>query len=213
MMMMRRSAILPTLIVAAAVALMIGLGVWQLQRRSEKAAVLAVAATNPGKPAISFPALPPVPRILLFRPSSVQCLRVVNWRVEAGRASDGKTGYRHIAECATGAEGPGALIVMGVTERPDAKTGWTGGQVRGWLSEEPDHRSLIVRLTGKAPPLRPMLIARDPAPGLKHAAPPTADDIPNNHLAYAIQWFLFAGIAVVIYAIALRRRTPPPPNP
>lgn len=206
MMMMRRSAILPTLLVAAAVAVMIGLGVWQLQRRSEKAAVLAVATSNPGKPAISFPVLPPVPHDLLFRPSSVHCLRVVNWRVEAGRAADGKTGYRHIAECSTGAEGPGALVVMGVTQRPDVKTAWTGGQVRGWLSEEPDHRSLLVRLTGNAPPLRPMLIAREPAPELKAAAPPTADDIPNNHLAYAVQWFLFAGIAMVIYGIALRRR-------
>lgn len=208
-MMMRRATILPTLLVAAAVAVMIGLGIWQLQRRSEKAAVLAVATTNPTKPAISFPILPPVPRDLLFRPSSVHCLRVVNWRVEAGRAADGKTGYRHIAECATGAEGPGALVVMGVTQRPDARTAWTGGQVKGWLSEEPDHRSLLVRLTGKAPPLRPMLIAQEPAPELKAAAPPTAEDIPNNHLAYAVQWFLFAGIAVVIYVIALRRRAAP----
>jgi len=31
-------------------------------------------------------------------------------------------------------------------------------------------------------------------------------DIPNNHLAYAVQWFLFAGIAGVIYALALKRR-------
>jgi surfeit locus 1 family protein len=31
--------------------------------------------------------------------------------------------------------------------------------------------------------------------------------VPNNHLAYAVQWFLFAGVAAVIYALALRRRT------
>lgn len=211
--MMRRSLFFPTLLVAAAVAIMIGLGVWQLQRRDEKAAVLAMAQANPGKPAVSFPAFPPVPRDLLFRPSSVHCLRVVDWRVEAGRAADGKTGYRHIAHCSTGAEGPGALVVMGVSERPDVKPGWTGGQVRGWLSEEPDHRALIVRLTGKAPPLRPMLIARDPAPDLRPAAPPTAADIPNNHLAYAVQWFLFAGIAIVVYGLALRKRAVAPHAP
>ncbi|MDX3900768.1 MAG: SURF1 family protein [Sphingobium sp.] len=203
---MPRALFLPTLLVVIAVAVMIGLGVWQLQRRAEKAAVLAMIETNPRKPATSFPAFPPVPRELLFRPSSVHCLRVTGWRVEAGRAVDGKTGYRHIAECATGAEGPGALVVMGVSERPDAKPAWTGGQVRGWLSEEPDHRSLIARLTGKTAPLRPMLIAAQPAPGLRPAAPPTAADIPDNHLAYAVQWFLFAGIAAVIYLLALRKR-------
>ena len=28
----------------------------------------------------------------------------------------------------------------------------------------------------------------------------------NNHMAYAVQWFLFAATALVIYAVALRRR-------
>ncbi len=30
--------------------------------------------------------------------------------------------------------------------------------------------------------------------------------MPNNHLAYAVQWFLFAAIAGAIYVLALRRR-------
>jgi cytochrome oxidase assembly protein ShyY1 len=30
--------------------------------------------------------------------------------------------------------------------------------------------------------------------------------MPNNHLAYAVQWFLFAAIALIIYIIAVRRR-------
>jgi surfeit locus 1 family protein len=38
------------------------------------------------------------------------------------------------------------------------------------------------------------------------SAPPSPDNIPNNHLSYAVQWFLFAGIAGVIYALALRQR-------
>lgn len=38
------------------------------------------------------------------------------------------------------------------------------------------------------------------------SAPPSPDTIPNNHLSYAVQWFLFAGIAAVIYALALRQR-------
>lgn len=202
----RRLPILPTILVALAVLTMIGLGVWQLQRRAEKEAAIAMAARNPGLGPVAFPALPPVDPQILFRPSSVQCLRVAGWRVEAGRAADGTTGYRHIAQCVTGAEGPGALVAIGLSQRPDAKPGWTGGRVSGWISQEPDHRALLARLDAKAPPLRPMLVARAAPAGLKGLAPPDVADLPNNHLAYAVQWFFFAGVAIIIYVLALRRR-------
>jgi cytochrome oxidase assembly protein ShyY1 len=51
-----------------------------------------------------------------------------------------------------------------------------------------------------------MLIARAAPPGLKASAPPSGDDVPNNHLAYAVQWFFFALAAAVIYVLAVRRR-------
>jgi len=204
-----RIPLIPTILVAVAVLVMIGLGIWQLQRRGEKAQALQLAASNPTRPPVAFPQLPPVSPEQLFRPSSVHCLRVIGWQVEGGRAADGSTGYRHIAQCATGAEGPGALVALGVTERPDAKLAWTGGQVAGWISEEPDHRALLTRIGGKAMPLRPMLIARAAPDGLKPSAPPSAADVPNNHLAYAVQWFFFAGIATIIYILALRRRGAP----
>ncbi len=209
----RALPLIPTIIVAAAVLVMIGLGVWQLQRRHEKEAMLALAAANPGKAAVAFPSMPPVPPEILFRPSSVHCLRVVGWQTEAGRAADGSTGYRHIAQCATGAEGPGVLVALGVGQRPEERPRWTGGQVDGWISEEPDHRSLLSRLGDRAMPLRPMLIARQAPAGLKPVAPPSTDDVPNNHLAYAVQWFFFAAVAVTIYVLALRRRSPPPADP
>ena len=44
------------------------------------------------------------------------------------------------------------------------------------------------------------------AAGLQPSAPPAVSDIPNNHRSYAVQWFAFAIIAVVIYALALRGR-------
>lgn len=206
-----RLPLFPTLIVAAAIAAMIGLGIWQLQRRGEKEAMLVLAAANPARPSISYPAMAPVPQSLMFRRSSVQCLRVIAWRTEAGRAADGSTGYRYLAECATGAEGPGALVALGVGRKPDMKPGWTGGQIRGWISEEPDHRSLLSRVGGNSMPLRPMLIADRPPAGLKAVAPPSPRDVPNNHLAYAVQWFFFAAIAAVIYLLAVRRRTSPAP--
>ncbi|HBM05474.1 MAG TPA: threonine synthase, partial [Erythrobacter sp.] len=42
--------------------------------------------------------------------------------------------------------------------------------------------------------------------GLAPLAPPDPRDLPNNHLAYAGQWFFFALTALIIYILALRRR-------
>ena len=51
-----------------------------------------------------------------------------------------------------------------------------------------------------------LLVSDRPAPGLQASALPSFDDIPNNHRAYAIQWFFFAAVAALIYFLALRRR-------
>lgn len=203
---MKRPPILATLVVLVAVATMIAFGVWQLQRRSEKEALLALYRANLGKPAVSFPVLPPVPDAALFRPSSLVCLEVGGWQVEGGRAADGSTGYRHIARCRTGAEGPGALVDMGIAPDPRFRPQWTGGTVTGTVTTAPQHVSVFGRLLGRAPPATALLIAAQPAPGLKASARPNPDDVPNNHLAYSVQWFFFAAVALLIYGLAVRRR-------
>jgi cytochrome oxidase assembly protein ShyY1 len=53
---------------------------------------------------------------------------------------------------------------------------------------------------------RMRLVSEEPGPGLVASAVPSPDSIPNNHLSYAIQWFLFAAAAALIYDLALRRR-------
>ena len=35
---------------------------------------------------------------------------------------------------------------------------------------------------------------------------PSMDAIPNNHRFYAVQWFLFAAMAALIYFLAVRKR-------
>jgi surfeit locus 1 family protein len=210
--MIRKWPLIPTLLVAAAVATMIGLGVWQLQRRAEKEALIALYRANLAMPAIAFPPLGPVKRESMFRKSSVHCLEVVGWRTELGAASDGTPGYRQIAQCRTGAEGPGALIDMGVPVAsqsaldPKFRSPWTGGVVQGTISTEPDHNSMIARLLGRSGVLLPMLVSAQVAPGLQPSARPSPDSVPNNHRWYAMQWFLFAAMAAVIYVLALKRR-------
>jgi len=204
----RRWPLIPTILVAAAAATMIALGFWQIKRAGQKEALIAELRHNPDKPALAFPALGPVMPEWIFRPSSVNCLSVEGWTAEAGRASDGTMGFRYIAHCrTTGGEGPGALISVGVGNRPDLKPAWDGGIISGWITKEPDHRSLFSRMTGPRIVLRPMLMAMEsPEPDLKAGGLPSVEDIPNNHIAYAVQWFVFAVIAIVIYTLALARR-------
>ena len=49
-------------------------------------------------------------------------------------------------------------------------------------------------------------VAAPPQAGLAQLALPDPRDLPNNHLSYAVQWFLFATTALVIYVLALRKK-------
>ena len=204
---MKRLPILPTIFVGLACLAMIALGVWQLQRRDEKEGLIARYAANRSlSTEIAFPELGPVPDEALFRHARAICLDVVGWRTTGGRSVKGKSGFRHIAKCRTGVEGPGMLVDMGVGSDPATKPIWGGGVVGGVIGLEPDTSSVFSKMLGKASPPRALLVADQPAPGRAASVPPSPEDVPNNHLAYAVQWFLFALIAAVIYGIALRRR-------
>ncbi len=202
---LRRLPLMPTILVLLAVAAMIGLGFWQLGRLAQKEAMLAAWRANMDRPMATYPANP-VNDAFLFRTLSANCLRVVAWQVQGGRSVTGAGGWRHIATCATGIEGPGIVIDMGVSATPDAKVAWTGGMVHGIATREPDQSSWIERLAGNAVPLRLMIVSDTPAPGLAPSHKPDPSSVPNNHFAYAIQWFLFAGVALVIYALAVGKR-------
>ncbi len=191
--MIRRLPIIPTIIVLAAVALMIGLGIWQLQRAKWKDGLIARYAAAEKMPPIGWPTTPLRDEQLpLYRHATGNCLRVVAVRTVVGENLGGEPGYAHVADCVTGAEGPGMSVVLGWSKNPNAKTAWQGGLVSGIVA--PDRRS------------RMRLVAATPAPGLEANAPPSLSDIPNNHRSYAVQWFAFALMALAIYALAVRQR-------
>lgn len=189
--MSRKLPIIPTILVALAVATMIGLGMWQLQRKAEKDALLASYAAAAGQPPMGWPVIPPKD-LPLFRNATGNCLQVVGFRTAAGQNVRGEPGYLVIADCRTGVEGPGLAVELGWSKNPNAGRDYRGGLVSGLIA--PDSKS------------RMRLVAAAPGPGLVTSAPPSPANIPNNHFSYAIQWFLFAVIAVVIYVLALRGR-------
>jgi cytochrome oxidase assembly protein ShyY1 len=200
-----RFPIIPTIIVAAAVATMIALGIWQLGRAGEKDALAARFAANRNLPAMALPPMAAADESLLYRRATAFCLEPTSWRRAGGKSASGKSGTRFIASCRTGAEGPGFAADMGVSANPRFEPQWKGGEVTGVVTEAPSEAGFFERLSGKAPPARPMIVASQPAPGLEPSTPPQPPQ-ENSSRWYAGQWFFFAFTAALIYVIALRRR-------
>ena len=196
--MIRRLPVLPTILVAAAVAVMIGLGVWQLKRAEWKEGLLDRYASAGTQPPMAWPAMAPSEEQLpLFRRASGHCLKPEVTKAVAGQNRSGESGYVFLVDCATGAEGPGMRVQLGWSKNPKAKFEWAGGPVEG-----------IVAPDGE---MRMRLVAEQAPAGLEASARPNLSTISNNHRLYAIQWFAFAVIALVIYGLAVRGKLRPAP--
>lgn len=185
--MSRRVPLVPTLIVAAAVATMIGFGVWQLRRAEWKADLIArYEQAQAMSSSVAWPRSGTDLERSLFRWSQFECERVLGIRSGAGTSARGEKGWRHTARCAIDGGGE-AEVALGWSFTPQPPE-WPGGEVSG-----------IIGPGG-------VLYTAQVAPGLRPLAPPDPGDLPNNHLMYAGQWFFFALTALVIYVLALRRR-------
>ena len=196
----------PTVIVLLAAALMVALGVWQLDRRAEKAAMKALYARNLDLPTTAVPVFGALRPELMFRHATGTCLSNGPATTRGGEDAAGRAGYRMVVRCQTGAEGPGLLVDAGVGDDFRAPVTIPPGPVTGTLVPAPSDTSLIGRLVGRKTANEAMLVLDRPAPGLRASARPDPSAIPDNHLAYAVQWFAFALTALVIYGSALFRR-------
>lgn len=189
--MIRKLPIIPTLIVLVAVGIMVRLGFWQLDRLHQKEAMLArYAAAEASTKVRRWPddAADILP--LSYSRVVTDCVRVEQVAAQAGQNAAHQAGWAQVAEC-TLPLGIKARIVLGWGNMP-APVEWRGGTVQGTYVVKGDERAIIV--------------ADPPLAGLQPNAKPDPRTIPNNHLAYAVQWFLFAGVALVIYLLALRKR-------
>jgi len=191
---MKRLPLLPTLIVALAVPVMIGLGIWQLERAEWKGALLARLEANARAPLIDRPAR--LEDALGFRRVRTRCREVEPREPTAARAVSGQAGYRQVIWCRDG-RGEPLLVSVGVAPAPTIR-----------VSVEPGTAfvgPLVPRSDRSPGDPRFLLVAEAPVPPLRAEAPPTPDTIPNNHLAYAAQWFFFAATLSAIYGVYLRR--------
>ena len=187
----RSLPVLPSLIVAAAVAIMIALGFWQLGRADEKEALLAsYRNVSPDAAPVEYPLTDEGIEQNLYRATMVQCAEVVSKRDIVGTNSVGVKGWAHLATCRLAGSGESAdeaEVALGWSRTPQGPE-WSGGEVTGILAPG-----------GK-------IVADPPLAGLGPLAKPDPADLPNNHLSYAVQWFLFALTALIIFILAVRKK-------
>lgn len=186
-MILPRLPIVPTVLVLAAVAVMIALGFWQLDRREEKSAMLArYDAALSESTVLRWATVREDVEQFLYRRARLDCEAVRSPSAMAGQDAAGRSGLAITADCAIGSSSP-VTVVLGWSRAP-VEPDWQGGPVEGVIAPGP------------------RLVADPPVAGLEANALPDPADIPDNHLAYAVQWFLFALTALVIYGLAVRKR-------
>ncbi len=215
--------------------ILIGLGVWQVQRLQWKEALLAhVAALKVAPPR-------PVEDVLRTRDTdmirvSLVCPDILSRpRLSLFGVQDGQVGRRLMAACPVSAAGTASVLVdlgfkadrpctqdkppkpfsgplVGVLRQPDAKNFATP-------ANQPDQnlwywRDLpaMARALGVGAPA-PSFIALEqgpplPGPDCQPIRATVQKDIPNNHLQYAITWFGLAAALVGVYVAMLFRKRP-----
>jgi surfeit locus 1 family protein len=227
-----------------ALAILLGLGVWQLRRLTWKEALLARIAALEGAPALSVgPVLARAARgeDVSYVRVNAACAPLGGPAVMAFRYAlrDGQVGWRLLTPCRLTHAPYGAILLdRGLVMRftglmapapvrfpdPVAVVGVLRAPGRpSWVSPPAAKRSdgvnviqslddvavarLLSGLGAGAP--APYVLAveseRPAPPGIAPAALP--QDIPNNHLVYALTWFGLAGVLAWIYGAMLLARS------
>ncbi|AUX69423.1 hypothetical protein CHX26_07885 [Porphyrobacter sp. HT-58-2] len=211
----RHIPVISAIIVIAAVLTMIGLGIWQLQRKQEKEALIALYSRSIGNSAVidkwgsdPFTADPS----FAYRRVAGDCVPIGEPQLVSGRSASGQPGLVAAVPCRifSGFDLAGSyVLVLGWTDSVE-KMKWDGGKFTGTLVPtikmnviQPDESDKGYDRFVHA---EYHIVADPPVAGLQPMAKPDPGDLPNNHLAYAGQWFFFALTALVIYVLALKRR-------
>jgi surfeit locus 1 family protein len=199
-----RVPVIPTIVVAAAIATMVALGFWQLGRGAERDQLKRAMIERPEMPVMDYPFDNPRNESYLYRKLRANCDEIFELNVVGGRDASGRTGWRQIASCLS-PSGQTFQSQIGVASKPDTVADWAGGSVEGIAVLAPDRRGFWERLAF-TPPQRPlMIVADEPKAGLLPSQRPDPADYENTSWGYAGQWFFFALTALVIYILALKK--------
>ena len=183
----------------------VGLGAWQLQRRAWKADLIAQLEAAQSAPLLEprdyLDAMTGI-RSVQYRRAELPCSpgTVLPYDLKGGASAGGVTGYLVLVSCRPNRKAPDIVAVAGWTRRPDAArlpiavdTVFTGLIIEKPYGDAADRPGFMLIPDTAVPPLQ---ISRLPAP----------QDLPDNHLSYAGQWFGLAMVLAVIYGLWLRKR-------
>lgn len=210
------------------------LGVWQLGRlRERRAANLVTAAARSAPPVTLTPALPGIDTLGAHRVVSRGRYDHGREIIVRGAVVQGVPGVRLVTPLLLDPAGPAVLVDRGFLPAPDAVTVDTRGseepgdiEVRGLALPVPagvgeplqrggrltwrrlDLDALRARLPYR---VLPIYIKQAPDSALprfpRRLEPPPIDEGP--HLMYALQWFLFAGLAGAFAVLVVGRERGP----
>ena len=202
---MKRVPVWPTLIVLIMLATLVGLGVWQLQRRAWKADLIAQLEAAPSAPLLEpgdFLAAMQGRKSIQYRRAELPCSpgTVLPYDLKGGSSASGTSGYLVLVSCRPNRKAPDIVVAAGWTWRPDA--------VRVPITVDTVFTGLIIENPYGDAAGRPrfMLIPDTAVPPLQPSRLPTPQDLPDNHLSYAGQWFGLALALATIYGLWLRKR-------
>jgi surfeit locus 1 family protein len=236
--MSRKSLLAPTLFTLAGVALLIGLGSWQLQRLHWKEGLIARRHAGLAAPPVPLPRRLATARDLEFHPvRATGIFRNDHELYLVAIDARGDPGF-HVLTPLQLSDGGSVLIDRGfVPEERKAPASRALGEPAGEVTVTgllrlpsnrkpnwfvPDNRPeedewfyvdlpAMAAAAGMAQPL-PFLMDADaaPNPGGYPQGGQTLTDLPNDHLQYALTWYGLAGVLLVYYiALVLRRRGEP----
>jgi surfeit locus 1 family protein len=220
------------ILVLICLAILIGLGVWQLQRLKWKENLLGRIAALQASPARPLSDILAAGGDLDFVRVSVACPdleRRPTLRLFA--VWNGMAGYRLIAACPISAAGFSSVLVdrgfqpleqstpyppgrpllpgpvVGVLRKGDKANFVTPANRIGenlWYSRDP---AAMAKALGALAPAPAYLMLERPDPGSNGPTPaPIPANIPNRHFEYALTWFGLAASLIGVYAAMLFRR-------
>jgi surfeit locus 1 family protein len=224
---MKRLPIGLTIATLIGVAILCGLGTWQIQRLAWKTKVLAGVEAAKTAPVVPIGPVLAAGKDLDFRRVAIDCpAAAMDRQLELYALLDGEAGRRLIAACpvnggtvlvdqgfvaegisARPAAGTGTLRIEGILRHPDKAGLFNPAAPRNGLWYGRDIPAMAKAL-GAANPAPVFLFAGvSTRPGWKVLVPvPVPTEIPNRHLEYALTWFGLAGALLAIYGAMLWRR-------
>ena len=219
------------ILVLICLAILIGLGVWQLQRQKWKDGVLAHIAALQTAPARPLSDVLKVGGDLDFQRISFTCSDILSrprvrlYSIDA----NGQIVYRQMTACPLASEGVAAVLVdigfedcagdkaiapfagplVGVFRKSDPKNFVTPPSqpaARLWFWRDLPAIAKALGADARLPVYIALERGPQPETGCRLARTPIPANIPNRHFEYALTWFGLAASLIAVYAAMLFRR-------